>query len=583
MQHNAIRVLATDSASQGSESDGQLIARVRGGNTIAFEELYLRHKAVAHAVARENADNASDAEDIVSEAFSYLLAKLRAGEGPDNFFRGYLLTAVRRTAYARNRSAVKTRPSADDLILDRPLMEPDRIIEEFESTAMVRAFSDLPERWQSVLWYLDVEQEKTQTVAERMGISANSVSALVMRARVGLRTNYLQQHLSPDQGRECRGYIRQLAKYVSGTLSKSSRSGVEDHLTDCARCTQLLLTLKDTNPAFRAAIVPAIAGISYLAYLNLPPVGNLPLPRARGLQSILRSTGVGVGLGSAAGVAAVAAAASVILMSSSLPVAPSVEGNQQGSSPAAVAIGRQPAAAPSSKSSAKSKPEATKPAQLVAGPTTSEFSLPQSLVSPQQQSSLATTPVNIAPLTTGQASSPVLSSPAPQVVSKPVATAQQPTVAPVAEPATPTDPTVSTPDPIISTPDPTTPTEPSTPTTPVLQAMTVQTSSLALLGAFHQITTTLTPPVGTTATDLTVVFKLDSAASFVPIQPLNPLGWGCDRGSDDQTYTCKISGVVSTPMILTQTISILSTGATSTVEVTVSGTGIAPSTSSLAI
>lgn len=90
------------------EKDEQLITWVRSGDTAAFAVLYSRHSGIAEKLAAIHADNFSDASDVAAVAFASVLERLPAGNGPDVFFRAYLLTVVRCLARVRNRSATRT-------------------------------------------------------------------------------------------------------------------------------------------------------------------------------------------------------------------------------------------------------------------------------------------------------------------------------------------------------------------------------------------------------------------------------------------------------------------------------------------
>lgn len=54
----------------------------------------------------------------------------------------------------------------------------------------------LPERWRIVLWHAEVQGLPPRDIAPLMGIGANAVSALLLRARAGLRAAYEQQTLA---------------------------------------------------------------------------------------------------------------------------------------------------------------------------------------------------------------------------------------------------------------------------------------------------------------------------------------------------------------------------------------------------
>src|SRR4051794_6013632 len=91
-------------------SDAELIAAVRGGDSAAYGQLFERHQAAALRLARQLA-GPSDADDLVSDAFTKVLAVLSAGGGPDLAFRAYLLTAVRRLHVDKIRRTSKVTPS----------------------------------------------------------------------------------------------------------------------------------------------------------------------------------------------------------------------------------------------------------------------------------------------------------------------------------------------------------------------------------------------------------------------------------------------------------------------------------------
>lgn len=236
--------------------DPQLIAEIRAGRTGAFDVLYSRHRDAARFLAEAQADNASDAEDVVSEAFTVVFAALLAGKGPDEFFRRYLLTVVRRMAHRRNLQAARAIPAEDELL--DAVVDFDPIVSAFESTVMVRAFRSLPERWQSVIWYMDIEQMKPAAAALLVGISPNGVSSLLIRAREGLRQAYLQHHIELQGGHPCKEFAGQLGKYVRNKLSRSALRKLELHLDGCEMCTALFFDLRDIQSGMQGGTILAL-------------------------------------------------------------------------------------------------------------------------------------------------------------------------------------------------------------------------------------------------------------------------------------------------------------------------------------
>lgn len=292
------------------ESDGHLIELVRGGDMSAFDDLYERHMSIASTVARRNVDNPSDAEDVVAEAFQSVLQSLVAGKGPDNFFRAYLLSTVTRLSHHRNRKAGRTLPSGDDSLLDSTLAEPDAAIKAFESHTVAKAFRELPERWQAVLWYLDVERMKPAAVAPILGLSANAVSALALRAREGLRRQYLQAHVAEEPDSDCAYFASKLGNFIRGGLSGVTERKVREHLKGCSKCTLALSELKDVQGSMRAVLLPLVTGIPLAAWAGksagLGVLGGLvpvkaaivvPVLAQPAMMAVVAATGLGLVLG----------------------------------------------------------------------------------------------------------------------------------------------------------------------------------------------------------------------------------------------------------------------------------------------
>ncbi|MFF2299917.1 SpaH/EbpB family LPXTG-anchored major pilin [Arthrobacter sp. NPDC058127] len=244
-------------------SDPQIMAMVRDGDFSAFDVLFQRHVAAAQFVARAQTDNASDADDVVSEAFASIFQALTEGKGPDQFFRSYLLTAVRRIAYDRNRKARRTQVVGDVDVLDTVAVDADTVLDAFESSTMAKAFKSLPERWQAALWHVDIEGLKPAAAAPFIGLSPNGVSSLVIRAREGLRQAYLQNHISLDSDDPCAEFSSQLGKYARGGLKRASYEKVTAHLEECPKCTAVLMELNDVQAGMRALVFPLVVGVVF--------------------------------------------------------------------------------------------------------------------------------------------------------------------------------------------------------------------------------------------------------------------------------------------------------------------------------
>ncbi|MCJ7827121.1 MAG: sigma-70 family RNA polymerase sigma factor, partial [Demequinaceae bacterium] len=289
-------------------SDAELLAGVRGGESAAFGILFERHAAAARRVASMYSAAPSDVDDIVSESFARVLKILQEGGGPDLAFRAYLFTVIRRTGLDTIRKAKKIGPEdiADcDAKIGYSASSDEPTLTDFEHSVVADAFKSLPERWQVVLWYTEIEKKAPAEVAPLLGLSPNGVAALAYRAREALRQAYLQQHLATTEDASCLSVSEHLSAYVRGGLTKREHAKVEAHVRQCDRCEALVAELEDVNRGLRAVIAPIILGVIGLGALEASlPIGGI------GASSVAAGAGVGAGGAGGAGTATIGASAS---------------------------------------------------------------------------------------------------------------------------------------------------------------------------------------------------------------------------------------------------------------------------------
>jgi hypothetical protein len=141
-------------------------------------------------------------------------------------------------------------PTDDESTIDSPVPFGDSQLDSFERSTVRAAYESLPERWRSVLWHLEVEGHKPQELAEALDVSPNSVSALVYRARSGLRQAYLQQHVAQteaDIDPACVAARTQLPGLVQQSATARETRKTETHLASCADCTAVYEDLAATG------------------------------------------------------------------------------------------------------------------------------------------------------------------------------------------------------------------------------------------------------------------------------------------------------------------------------------------------
>lgn len=175
-----------------SRDDIELLDAARDGEAEAYAELYRRYRPAARAAAASLRVPRCEREDVIEEAFANILAALRKGRGPSESFRPYLIAAVRNITFSRSRAHVRAQDGYVRLTTELQTAE---AVREFDTGDLVsEAFGQLPERWQHVLIAIEIEGRRPAQLAPEMGMSPNAVSALVARARRGLRSAYRDAH-----------------------------------------------------------------------------------------------------------------------------------------------------------------------------------------------------------------------------------------------------------------------------------------------------------------------------------------------------------------------------------------------------
>ncbi|WP_167550520.1 sigma-70 family RNA polymerase sigma factor, partial [Glutamicibacter mysorens] len=256
-------------------SDAELIRGVRNGCREAQDHLYQRHRKVALNVAFRHTTSPSDAEDVVSEAFMRVFRIIERGAGPDEFFRAYLMSAVSREAFSRNKAAAKQITVEDIQEFLPGDANSDEVLERQESTFAILAFKALTERWKTILWLTEVEDLPPRDIAPILGMTPNAVSALAVRAREGLRQAYLAAHMNGQSGvpEDCVDIRKQLPAYIRGTLGTRNVREVKAHLKSCPNCKGVFGELNEIGATLRAYVLPLVVG--GITALGIPAAGGI--------------------------------------------------------------------------------------------------------------------------------------------------------------------------------------------------------------------------------------------------------------------------------------------------------------------
>jgi RNA polymerase sigma factor (sigma-70 family) len=286
----------------------------RTGDQGAFAELWERHSGAALTVARSF--TTIDADDVVSEAFARVYAAVRKGGGPTSGFRPYLFTTVRNVAASWGRSDRTTTVEDIGILTDDSTAETEAL-DALERGATVQAFRSLPHRWQEVLWYTEVEGMPPRRVAVLLGMKPNSVAALAVRAREGLRQAWITKQLAAGQQPDCVRAIERLPAYVRGTLGARPAHQVREHLSTCPTCPAAAEEAGALSSRLALILLPVTAGIGgAAAHLGTLPSHTAATVSATGSVPSARipRTSVRHALTSTAGAKAAAISAGFVLL-----------------------------------------------------------------------------------------------------------------------------------------------------------------------------------------------------------------------------------------------------------------------------
>lgn len=286
-------------------SDEELAERTREGNADAYAQLWKRHAHVGR-VAANQFRSVDDPDDMVSEAYLRIYRAMQNGGGPTGAFRPYLYRTIRNIALDWTR-------------LDRG--QPLDTVAEFESshpgpedvvatrTVTARAFRTLPERWQTILWYTEVEGMPLADAAQYLGITANAAGVLAHRARAGLKKAWLQAHVNDrNVPPECQWATDRMGASAQSALAAADRHRFDAHIANCARCAIVWEEIDDLGSKLAVVLFPLVlggaAGAGMLASLtNERAISAAPSPPQ---PRVARAT---IGLAVAVGMAAIVATA----------------------------------------------------------------------------------------------------------------------------------------------------------------------------------------------------------------------------------------------------------------------------------
>ncbi len=228
-------VATTDDRNACPLSDGEVVERVKAGDTVLYEVLMRRYNQRVYHVVRSILGNETEAEDVMQEAY------VRAYVHLDQFanrasFPTWLTKIAVYEAMARARrsnrydsidaeSELPLRDAAASSLADR---DPERRMFDREMKTLLEAAIDsLPQDYRAVFVLREAEGLTTAETAECLGVSEDVVKTRLYRARSLLRDELYHRTGSASPA-AFQFHLARCDRVVNAVLRKISLSARSD-------------------------------------------------------------------------------------------------------------------------------------------------------------------------------------------------------------------------------------------------------------------------------------------------------------------------------------------------------------------
>ncbi|WP_026139448.1 sigma-70 family RNA polymerase sigma factor [Leucobacter salsicius] len=218
----------------------------------------------------------------MAESFDLVFQALLKGGGPTEAFKPYLFRTMNAQFGRHWKSRQRNQQLTDTEVEDPDFVgAADRIDSDEQRGAAAQALRSLPERWQQVIVAVDVEGRSVQEVAESFGLTPNSASVLLKRAREGLRKAWLSvMHPARNLPEECTRSVSRFGELRWGKKDTPARLEARAHIDGCDRCDARWVQFRDQAVivglvsagilalgagAHRRVTVPAVAAVGAAA------------------------------------------------------------------------------------------------------------------------------------------------------------------------------------------------------------------------------------------------------------------------------------------------------------------------------
>jgi len=237
--------------SPGGRSEGELLARVGGGDDTAFEALYDAYHRRLLAFCQHMLGSREEAEDVLQHTFMAAYRSLRAGyEVAD--LKPWLYTI------ARNRCLSVMRVRREEVELDEGAPAIEGLAAQIDRRAdlrmLVRDVQRLPPDQRAALVLFEVGDHSHKEIAAVLGVRREKVKALVFQAREALM-GWRTARETP-----C-AHVREQLVMLDGRAV--ARATIRRHVEQCSGCADYEAAVRSQRAALAVAlpVAPAAAGL----------------------------------------------------------------------------------------------------------------------------------------------------------------------------------------------------------------------------------------------------------------------------------------------------------------------------------
>ncbi|MGB5285963.1 MAG: RNA polymerase sigma factor [Polyangiales bacterium] len=191
------KVQGSEAARRGAEA-AELVARAKGGDSAAFDELVRTYRPRVYALALHLTGQASDADDITQDAFLKAYHKLPEFEGRSEFFTWiYRITLHRALNAKRDKNRRRTVPLDDPRLLAAVAVDsegdPERAAQLRDRyRALLEAFDQLSPLLQTTVVLTTLQGLNYKEAAVVLETTEGTIAWRIHEARRKMR-NYLDR------------------------------------------------------------------------------------------------------------------------------------------------------------------------------------------------------------------------------------------------------------------------------------------------------------------------------------------------------------------------------------------------------